>query len=92
MLKGKGISDGIGLGKVVVLKNEEIKPEKIRIEDVEAEKEVFYQAIHAVEEETSSFIRKNIWNGKRYYASLFNDITRPYTHTRNHQNHGTRKV
>ena len=29
MIKGKGISDGIGLGKVVVLKNEDIKPENI---------------------------------------------------------------
>ena len=41
MLKGKGVSDGIGLGKVILLKNEDIKPEKIRIEDVMAEKEIF---------------------------------------------------
>ena len=37
MLKGKGISDGIGLGKVVILKNEEIKPDKFRIENVVSE-------------------------------------------------------
>lgn len=57
MLKGKGISEGVGLGKVVLLEKEDIKPEKIRIEDVEAEKEVFYKAIREVEAETSSLIR-----------------------------------
>ena len=57
MLKGKGISDGIGLGKVVILKNEDIKPEKIRIEDVMSEKEIFYQAVHAVEAETEELIK-----------------------------------
>lgn len=58
MLKGKGISDGIGLGKVLLLKNEDLKPEKIRIEDVVSEKEKFYQAIHLVEEETKELIDK----------------------------------
>lgn len=58
MLKGKGISDGIGLGKVVILKNEDIKPEKIIIENVVEEKENFYKAIHAVEAETEELISK----------------------------------
>lgn len=58
MLKGKGISDGIGLGKVVLLKNENITIEKIRIQDVMAEKNVFYQAVHIVEEETREVISK----------------------------------
>ena len=56
MLKGKGISDGIGLGKVVLLKNEDITPEKIRIENVEAEKEIFNQAVHEVEKETEKLV------------------------------------
>ena len=56
MLKGKGISSGIGLGKALLLKDEEIKPKKIQIEDVEAEKEVFYRAIHEVEAETEQLI------------------------------------
>ena len=56
MLKGKGISDGIGLGKVVILKNEEIKPEKFKIENVVSEKEVFYKAIHVVEKETEKLL------------------------------------
>lgn len=58
MIRGKGISDGIGLGKAVILKNEDVKPEKIRIEDVALEKEVFYKAIYAVEAETEELINK----------------------------------
>ena len=58
MIKGKGISDGIGLGRVILLKNEDIRPEKVRIQDVASEKEIFYQAVHAVEVETQDLIRK----------------------------------
>lgn len=56
MLKGKGISDGIGLGKVVLLKNDDIRPEKVQIKDVEIEKEKFYNALKAVEIETEELI------------------------------------
>ena len=59
MLKGKGISEGVGLGKVVVLENEDIKPEKFRIKDVEKEKEIFYKAVHAVEVDTEELIDKS---------------------------------
>ena len=58
MLKGKGVSEGIGLGKAVILKNEDIKPEKIQIEDVELEKENFYHAVHNVESEIEELINK----------------------------------
>ena len=58
MLKGKGVSEGIGLGKAVILKNEEIKPEKIQIKDVELEKENFYNAVHEVETEIEELIKK----------------------------------
>lgn len=58
MLKGKGVSEGIGLGKAVILKNEEIKPEKIQIEDVDLEKENFYHAFHEVELEIEELINK----------------------------------
>lgn len=58
MLKGKGISDGIGLGKVVLLKNDDIRPEKVQIKDVEIEKEKFYNALKAVEIETEELINK----------------------------------
>ena len=58
MLNGKGVSEGIGLGKAIILKNEEIKPEKIKIEDVELEKQNFYNAIHNVEEDIEKLITK----------------------------------
>lgn len=58
MLKGKGVSEGIGLGKAVILKNEEIKPEKIQIKDVKLEKENFYNAVHEVETEIEELINK----------------------------------
>ena len=59
MLKGKGISEGVGLGTVVILENEDIKPEKFRIKDVEKEKEIFYKAVHAVEVDTEELIDKS---------------------------------
>ena len=58
MLKGKGISDGIGLGKVVLLKNEDIKPKKIQIKNIEIEKENFYKALEEVKNETEELIKK----------------------------------
>lgn len=58
MLRGNGISEGIGLGKVLLLKNEYIKPEKIRIENVASEKKIFYKAVHAVEAETEELVSR----------------------------------
>lgn len=78
MLKGKGISDGIGLGKAVVLKSEDKKPEKIRIEDVAAEKEIFYQAVHEVEKETEELIRKLSGTERdimQAYLMILQDVT-----------------
>ena len=45
MLKGMGISDGIGIGKAIILNNEDIKPEKIRTDDIEQEKKIFLKHI-----------------------------------------------
>lgn len=56
MLKGNGISDGIALGNVVILKKEKIKPQKIQTNNIDAEKEIFNKAISAVEEEIASLI------------------------------------
>ena len=58
MLKGKGVSEGIGLGKVVILRNEKIKPEKVQIENVILEKEKFYKAISKVQNEIEELIKK----------------------------------
>ena len=51
MLKGMGISDGIGIGKAIILNNEDIKPEKIRTDDIEQEKKIFLDAIQSVKDE-----------------------------------------
>ena len=67
MLKGTGISDGVGLGKAIIFKSQKIKLEKNKIKDVTLEKEKFYKAIKEVE---------NIWNRKRNYASISFNITR----------------
>lgn len=58
MLKGKGISDGIGLGKAILLENQEIKPEKVIIEDIEKEKSILYKAVRELEKETEELINK----------------------------------
>ena len=59
MLVGKGVSDGIGLGKVVILKENELKIEKQKIEDISAEKQLVYNSIKEVESEIEKLI-KNI--------------------------------
>lgn len=58
MLKGTGISDGIGLGKAVIFKSKKIKLEKNKIKDVELEKEKFYKAIKEVEKEIEDILEK----------------------------------
>ena len=57
MLVGKGVSDGIGLGKVVILKENELKIEKQKIEDISAEKQLVYNAIKEVENEIEDLIQ-----------------------------------
>ena len=56
MLVGKGISEGIGLGKAVILKENELKIEKQKIEDISAEKQRVYNAIEEVENEIENLI------------------------------------
>lgn len=57
MLVGKGISEGIGLGKVVILKENEIKIEKQKIKDISAEKQKIHNAIKKVESEIENLIQ-----------------------------------
>ena len=57
MLKGLGISDGIGIGKAIILNNDDIKTEKIRIDDIEQEKKIFFAAIQRVKNETEELIK-----------------------------------
>ena len=56
MLKGMGISDGIGIGKAIILNNEDIRPEKIRTDDIEQEKKIFFDAIQSIKDETENLI------------------------------------
>lgn len=58
MLKGTGISDGIGLGKAIIFKSQKIKLEKNKIKDVTLEKEKFYKAIKEVEKEIEDLLKK----------------------------------
>ena len=58
MLKGTGISDGIGLGKAIIYKSQKIKLEKNKIKDVTLEKEKFYKAIKEVEKEIEDLLEK----------------------------------
>ena len=57
MLVGKGISEGIGLGKAVILKENELKIEKQKIEDISAEKQQIYDAVKEVESEIERLIQ-----------------------------------
>ena len=57
MLVGKGISEGIGLGKAVILKANELKIEKQKIEDISAEKQQIYDAVKEVESEIEKLIQ-----------------------------------
>ena len=57
MLVGKGISEGIGLGKAVILKENELKIEKQKIEDISAEKQQIYDAVKEVESEIEKLIQ-----------------------------------
>jgi len=59
MLKGKGISEGIGIGKALVLKKEEFKIEKSKIEDVNIELEKLDIAINSVIRETEELRNKS---------------------------------
>ena len=52
MLKGKGISNGIGIGKALILKKEKIKIEKTKIEDVTTELEKLNVSLNSVIQET----------------------------------------
>ncbi len=57
-MQGKGVSNGIGLGKIVILNNEEIKPEKIKVENTKKEIETFKKALYDVIEEVNKLLSR----------------------------------
>ena len=56
MLKGKGISKGIGFGKVIILEDENIEVGPFKIENVENEMEIFNKAYDMVIDETKHIV------------------------------------
>ena len=58
MLKGKGVSGGIGFGKVVLLKEEQLTTQDFKIEDVKSEVQIFQNALNNVINETEELINK----------------------------------
>lgn len=59
MLKGKGISEGIGIGNALVLKKQEIRIEKSKIEDVDRELEKLEVSLNSVINETEELRNKS---------------------------------
>ena len=70
MIKGNGVSTGVGFGNVVVLKNNERKIEKKIIKNPEEEIEKLNNC------------RKSKWYGKGNNVSIFDDIARSNINTR----------
>ena len=58
MIKGKGVSVGIGFGNIVILKNEIKKIEKNIVEDSDKELERFHKALEEVINETNQIVEK----------------------------------
>ena len=58
MLKGKGVSGGIGFGKVVLLKEEQLTTQDFKIEDIKSEVQIFQNALNDVINETEELINK----------------------------------
>ena len=58
MLKGKGVSKGIGIGHTKVLKNEEVKLTDFKVEDKENELNYFKKCLNDVIEDTKKVVEK----------------------------------
>ena len=71
MLKGKGISEGIGIGRAVILKKEEFKIEKTKIEDVTKELEKLEVSLKFVIKETEELRDKSNEQQKQILDAYF---------------------
>ena len=58
MIKGKGVSIGVGFGNIIILKNEERKIETTTVEDSNAEMDRLKEAIEEVTKETKDLVNK----------------------------------
>ena len=59
MLEGKGISEGIGIGKALVIKKENIKIERNKIDDINKELEKLQVSLNCVIKETEELKEKS---------------------------------
>ena len=78
MLNGKGISEGIGIGKALVLKKEEVKIEKSKIDDVSKELEKLDVSLNSIIEETKQLKEKSNDEQKQIleaYLMILQDVT-----------------
>ena len=78
VLKGKGVSNGIGFGKVVLLKPEDLKVEKSKIDNVKEETEKFNEALNSVIKDTEEIIKKSSGTEKdimQAYLMILKDET-----------------
>ena len=58
MVKGKGVSKGIGIGHTKVLKNEEVKLTDFKVENKENELKYFKKCLSDVIEDTKKVVEK----------------------------------
>lgn len=58
MLKGKGVSRGIGIGYTKILKHENVKLTDFKVEDRESELKYFKKCLNSVIEDTNKMIEK----------------------------------
>lgn len=70
MLKGKGISEGIGIGKALLLKKQEIKIEKNKIENVDKELEKLNVSLNSVIQETEK-LKENSNNEQKQILEAY---------------------
>lgn len=70
MLKGKGISEGIGIGRVFILKKEEIKIENTKIENASKELEKLKVSLNSVIKETEQSIENSKQNKNEEQAQI----------------------
>ena len=78
VLKGKGVSNGIGFGKVVLLKPEDLRVEKSKIDNVEEETEKFNEALNSVIKDIEEIIKKSSGTEKdimQAYLMILKDET-----------------
>ena len=69
MIKGKGVSAGVGFGNTVILKNEKRKIEKTTVEDSNAEMDRLKKAIEEVAKETEEIVNKSTGTEKEIMSA-----------------------